>query len=119
MQTAPAVLVSPDRHRPLLQLNLDDDLVTNANALSLLETSDDLLSPSLMTAPAKPGSRLADGASPSRRGLLLSPAGCSSGSSVATPAPPSDGTWPTYAPGPLKVISELGTYSKLTWLFLA
>ncbi len=103
MQTAPAVMLSPDRNRPLLQLTLDDDLVTNANALSLLETSDDLLSPSLMAAAGKSGSRLDDGGSRPRRNLLLSPANCSSGSSVATPAPPSDGTWPTYAPGPLKV----------------
>ena len=95
-------MASPERGRPQLQLELDEDLITNANALSLLDASDDLLSPSVMS---KPAWRLDGNARQPRRGLLLSPAGCSSeGSSVATPAPPSDASWPTYAPGPLKVI---------------
>jgi len=95
-------MASPERGRPQLQLELELDLITNGNALSLLDASDDLLSPSVMS---KPAWRPDGNARQSRRGLLLSPAGCSSeGSSVATPAPPSDASWPTYAPGPLKVI---------------
>ncbi len=94
-------MASPERGRPQLQLELELDLITNGNALSLLDASDDLLSPSVMS---KPAWRLDGNARQSRRGLLLSPAGCvSEGSSVATPAPPSDASWPTYAPGPLKV----------------
>ena len=101
MQFSLDTMASPDRVRPQLHLELDDELVTNANALSLLDASDDLLSPSVMSKPAR---RLGADAGQSRRGLLLSPVECSSdGSSVATPAPPSDASWPTYAPGPLKV----------------
>ena len=98
-------MASPERRRPQqLQLELEDDLITNANALSLLDASDDLLSPSVLS---KPAWRLDGDACQSRRGLLLSSAGCSSEeSSIATPAPPSDASWPTYAPGPLKVMRE-------------
>ena len=103
MQSAAGAMTSPDRRRPQLQIELDDDLITNTNALSLLDASDDLLSPSIMS---KPAMRHADDACHSRRGLLLSPAGCSPDcSSVATPAPPSDSAWPTFAPGPLKVVT--------------
>ena len=101
-------MVSPDRGNPSLQLELDNDLITNANALSLLDASDDLLSPSLMATTGKSGSRLDDDARRSCRGLLLSPADCTSdSSSVTTPTPPSDAAWPIYQPGPLKVNSVL------------
>ena len=109
-------MASPERGRPQLQLELADDLITNGNALSLLDASDDLLSPSVMS---KPAWRLDGNARQSRRGLLLSPAGCSSeGSSVATPAPLSDASWPTYAPGPLKVIPIAASYgtAQHAWL---
>ena len=43
-------MAQPQRaRRQQLQQGVDDDLITNADALSLLDTSDELLSPSFLT----------------------------------------------------------------------
>ena len=43
-------MAQPQRaRRQRLQQGIDDDLITNADALSLLDTSDELLSPSFLT----------------------------------------------------------------------